>query len=99
VIHKSFAQALSNAAKALAIPNFLAFLEPVVSISKVTLDHYDVRFVPFGLAIERANHTLPCRRDQVLEHRIADRVAAVYFTEYLVNAPPAWLNEFGPSAA
>ena len=22
-----------------------------------------------------------------------------YFTEYLVNAPPAWLSEFGPSAA
>lgn len=21
------------------------------------------------------------------------------FTEYLVNAPPAWLSEFGPSAA
>ena len=22
-----------------------------------------------------------------------------YFTEYLVNAPPAWTSEFGPSAA
>ncbi len=22
-----------------------------------------------------------------------------HFTEYLVNAPPAWLSEFGPSAA
>ena len=22
-----------------------------------------------------------------------------HFTEYFVNAPPAWLSEFGPSAA
>jgi transcriptional regulator with XRE-family HTH domain len=33
-----------------------------------------------------------------------DRIAAelgvtLHFTEYLVNAPPAWVSEFGPSAA
>jgi hypothetical protein len=27
------------------------------------------------------------------------RLFYLYFTEYLVNAPPAWINEFGPSAA
>jgi hypothetical protein len=34
-------------------------------------------------------------KSQIVRQR--DRV--VHFTEYLVNAPPAWLNEFGPSAA
>jgi hypothetical protein len=45
------------------------------------------------------------------EHRFCSAVSAlnvvplwqrdspVHFTEYLVNAPPAWVSEFGPSAA
>jgi hypothetical protein len=41
-------------------------------------------------------------RHPIAEHRIRivwPRVGAVHFTEYLVNAPPAWVSEFGPSAA
>jgi hypothetical protein len=33
------------------------------------------------------------------EVRSTPRNRAVHFTEYLVNAPPAWVSEFGPSAA
>ena len=38
----------------------------------------------------------------IAEHEIEivrQRDRAVHFTEYLVNAPPAWVIEFGPSAA
>ena len=32
-------------------------------------------------------------------HQPSGATAPVHFTEYFVNAPPAWLSEFGPSAA
>ena len=32
-------------------------------------------------------------------HREYQKIATAHFTEYFVNAPPAWVSEFGPSAA
>jgi hypothetical protein len=32
-------------------------------------------------------------------HREYQKIVTAHFTEYFVNAPPAWVREFGPSAA
>jgi hypothetical protein len=42
---------------------------------------------------------LPFGEPQVHRREGRQRDRAVHFTEYLVNAPPACVSEFGPSAA
>jgi hypothetical protein len=47
-----------------------------------------------------AQHRRECVAVQTEVERVAGlRCAADHFTEYLVNAPPACVSEFGPSAA
>ena len=48
---------------------------------------------------ERHASFLVTRSSSTSSQTVCQRDRVVYFTEYLVNAPPAWLNEFGPSAA
>lgn len=47
---------------------------------------------PIGLAVASI-------RRIAVERGTPSHAPLNHFTEYFVNAPPAWLSEFGPSAA